>query len=68
MRILCCGIALRNDVFYRATREVLFFTIPNGVRQGRIVSTKLFSVYMDDPSKLIINLGRRLFYLCVLFG
>ena len=57
MRILCSGIVLRNYVFYRATHEVLFFTISMGVRQGRIVSPKLFSVYMDDPSKLLINLG-----------
>ena len=37
--------------------EVLFFTILNGVRQGGILSPKLFSVYMDDLSKLLINSG-----------
>ena len=37
--------------------EVLFFTISNGVRQGGILSPKLFSVYMDDLSKLLINSG-----------
>ena len=37
--------------------EVLFFTISNGVRQGGILSSKLFSVYMDDLSKLLINSG-----------
>ena len=35
--------------------EVFFFTISNGVRQGRILSPKLFSVYMDDLSKLLIK-------------
>ena len=37
--------------------EVLFFTISNGVCQGRILSPKLFSAYMDDLSKLLINSG-----------
>ena len=37
--------------------EVLFFTIPNGVCQSGILSPKLFSVYMDDISKLLINSG-----------
>ena len=38
--------------------EVLFFcTISNGVRQGRILSPKLFSVYIVDLSKLLINSG-----------
>ena len=31
-----------------------YFCISNGVRQGRILSPKLFSVYVDDlPDKLI---------------
>ena len=33
------------------------FTISNGVRQGGILSPKLFSVYMDNLSKLLINSG-----------
>ena len=37
--------------------EVLFFTISNGVRQGKMLSPKLFSVYMDNLSKLLINSG-----------
>ena len=37
--------------------EVLFFTISNSVIQGGILSPKLFSVYMDDLSKLLINSG-----------
>ena len=31
----------------------LFFTITNGIRQGGILSPKLFSVYMDDLSKML---------------
>ena len=34
-----------------------FFTISNGVRQGRILSPKLFFVYMDDLSNLLISSG-----------
>ena len=33
------------------------FTISNGVRQGGILSPKLFSVYLDDLSKLLISSG-----------
>ena len=33
------------------------FNLSNGVRQGGILSPKIFSVYMDDLSKLIINSG-----------
>ena len=36
---------------------VLFFTISNSVRQGGILSPKLFPVYTDDLSKLLINSG-----------
>ena len=37
--------------------EGLFFTVSNGVRQGGILSPKLFSVYMDNLTKLLINSG-----------
>ena len=37
--------------------EVLFFTVSNGVRQGGILSPKLFFVYMDYLSKLLLNSG-----------
>ena len=33
------------------------FNISNGVRQGGILSPKLFSVYMDDLSNLVICSG-----------
>ena len=35
----------------------LFFTITNGVRQGCILSPKLFFVYMDDFSKMLNDSG-----------
>ena len=35
----------------------LFFTITNGVRQGGILSHKLFSVYMEDLSKMLHDSG-----------
>ena len=44
-------------MYIMGKHEVLFFTISNGVRQGEILSPKLFSVYMDDLSKLFINSG-----------
>ena len=34
-----------------------FFTISNGVRQGGIISPKLFSIYMDDLSIMLIKSG-----------
>ena len=34
-----------------------FFNISNGVRQGGILSPKLFSVYMDEMSNLLISSG-----------
>ena len=34
-----------------------FFTISKGVRQGEILSPKLFSVYMNDQSNLLISSG-----------
>ena len=34
-----------------------FFNISNGVKQGEILSPKLFSVYMDDLSNILISSG-----------
>ena len=39
------------------TRGPLCLLFQNGVRQGGILSLKLFSVYMDGLSKLLINSG-----------
>ena len=47
---------LRNYVYYGETRRPLF-TISNSIRQGRILSPRLLSVYMDNLSKLLINFG-----------
>ena len=32
-----------------------YFTISNGVRQGGILSPRLFAVYVDDLSKQLID-------------
>ena len=51
-------VSFSGPMYYiMGKHEVLFFTILNGVRQGGILSLKLFSVYMDDLSKLLINSG-----------
>ena len=44
-------------MYFMGKHKVLLFTISNSVRQGGILSPKLFSVYMDDLSKLLINSG-----------
>ena len=33
------------------------FTISNGAQQGEILSSKLFSIYMDDLSNLLVSSG-----------
>ena len=43
-------------ILWGKTRSA-FFTISNGVCQGGILSPKLFSVYMNDLSKLLISSG-----------
>ena len=37
--------------------KYLFFTITNSVRQGGILLPKLFSIYMDDLSKMLSDSG-----------
>ena len=44
-------------MYLMGKHNVFFFTISNGVHQGRILSSKLFSVYIDDLSKLLIVSG-----------
>ena len=51
------GFVLSNFVYNGVKRGHLFFTISNGVRQGGILSPKLFSVYMDDLSNLLTSSG-----------
>ena len=36
---------------------IFIFTVTNGVRQGGILSPKLFSVYVNDLSKIICRSG-----------
>ena len=43
-------------ILWRNTKSS-FFSISNGVRQSGILSPKLFYVYMDDLSTLLINFG-----------
>ena len=59
-------VLVRNLCFWYRSQELclqwgktksLFFTITNGVRQGGILSPKLFSVYMDDLSKMLNDSG-----------
>ena len=47
-----------NDCVYNGGKlNPNLFTILNGVRQGGILSSKLFSVYMDDLSIMLIRSG-----------
>ena len=57
IRILCFWYRSQELCILWGNKRSSFFTISNGVRQGGILSPKLFSVYMDDLSKLLINSG-----------
>ena len=57
IRILCFWYRSQELCILWGNTRSSFFTISNGVRQGGILSPKLFSVYMDDLSKLLINSG-----------
>ena len=57
IRILCFRYRSQELCILWGNTRSSFFTISNGVRQGGILSPKLFSVYMDDLSKLLINSG-----------
>ena len=46
IRILCFLVSISGTMYIMGKHEVLFFTASNGVRQGGILSLKLFSVYM----------------------
>ena len=45
----------------------LFFTISNGVRQGGVLSPKLYTFYIDDLSIILsgLNFGCYIEYTCV---
>ena len=54
--ILCLIlVSFSGTMYIMGKHEVLFFTTSNGVRQSGILSPKLFFVYMDDFSKLLMN-------------
>ena len=57
IRILCFWYRSQQLCILWGKTRSSFFTISNGVRQGGILSPKLFSVYMDDLSKLLISSG-----------
>ena len=57
VRILCSWYRSQQLCIQWGKTKSLFFTITNGVRQGGILSPKLFSVYMDDLSKMLNNSG-----------
>ena len=57
IRILCFWYRSQELCILWGNTRSSFFTISNSVRQGGILSPKLFSVYMDDLSKLLINSG-----------
>ena len=57
VHIICFCYQSQHMCLQCSNTKLSFSTISNGVRQGGILSTKLFSVYMDDLSDLLINFG-----------
>ena len=57
VRILCIWYRCQQLCIQWGKTKSSFFTISNGVRQGGILSPKLFSVYMDDLSNMLIRSG-----------
>ena len=55
VRILCIWYRCQQLCIQWGKTKSSFFTISNGVRQGGILSPKLFSVYMDDLSNMLIR-------------
>ena len=50
-------VSFLATLYTMGQNEVNFLTISNGVRQGGILSPKLFSVYKDDLSNLLMSSG-----------
>ena len=50
VHIICFCYQSQHMCLQCSNTKLSFSTISNGVRQGGILSTKLFSVYMDDLS------------------
>ena len=61
-------VSFAGTMYIMGKHEVFFFTISKGVRQGGRLSAKLFSVYMDDLSKSLINSGVGCFFHNVCFN
>ena len=57
IRILMFWYSKQNLCIKCGTQTSSFFTISNGVRQGGILSSVLFSIYMDDLSVLLSQSG-----------
>ena len=57
IRILCFWYRSQEICILWGNSRPSLCTIFSGVRQGGILSPKLFSVYIDDLSKLLINSG-----------
>ena len=62
-RVLCFWYRTQELCIQWGNMRSSFFNISKGVRQGRILSPKLFSVYMDDLSSLLISSGVGCFFL-----
>ena len=57
VRILCAWCRCQQLCIQWGKTKSSFFTTSNGVRQGGILSPKLFFVYMDDLSSMLIRNG-----------
>ena len=57
VRVLCFWYRTQELCIQWGNMRSSFFNISNGVRPGGIFSPKMFSVYMDDLSNLLISSG-----------
>ena len=57
VRILCFWYRSQQSCIQWGETKLLFFTRTNGVRQGSIQSPKLFSIYVDELSKMLNDRG-----------
>ena len=57
VRVLCFWYRTQELCTQWSNMRSSFFNISNGVRQGGILSPKVFSVYMDDLSNILISSG-----------
>ena len=57
VRVLCFWYRTQELCIQWGNMRSSFFNISNSVRQGGILSSKLFTVYMDDLSNILISSG-----------